>query len=45
MLFQAETLSLTGRENLRRDLLAYCARDTEVMVGLLERLREMERAR
>lgn len=29
------------RDQLRRDLLAYCERDTEAMVRLLERLREL----
>ncbi len=41
MLFRPETLSEAEREQLRADLLAYCARDTEVMVGLLERLRTL----
>ncbi|MDH3291000.1 MAG: DUF2779 domain-containing protein [Gemmatimonadota bacterium] len=44
MLFKPETLSPAERETLRDDLLAYCARDTEVMVALLERLRGMETA-
>jgi hypothetical protein len=39
MLFKPETLTRHKRDALRKNLLAYCRRDTEVMVGLLERLR------
>ena len=45
MLFKPETLTRPKRAALRKDLLAYCRRDTEVMVGLLERLRELAAAR
>lgn len=41
MLFKPETLSGPEREQLRSELLAYCARDTEVMVALLDRLRAL----
>jgi predicted RecB family nuclease len=41
MMFEPESFQDTERAKLRKDLLAYCKRDTEVMVGLLGRLRGM----
>jgi hypothetical protein len=41
--FLFDTLAAAERETLRRDLLAYCARDTWALVLLLERLRELAR--
>jgi predicted RecB family nuclease len=39
LLLQPDSIPRVEREKLRRDLLAYCERDTAVMVGLLETLR------
>jgi hypothetical protein len=42
LLFVAHKIAADRRATLRADLLAYCERDTEAMVRLLERLRELE---
>jgi hypothetical protein len=42
LLFVAHKIAPDRRATLRTDLLAYCERDTEAMVRLLERLRELE---
>jgi len=44
MLLRPETFAPGEREALRRDLLAYCERDTWAMVKLLEALRELAAA-
>jgi hypothetical protein len=41
MMLKPETFAEGEREDLRRDLLAYCERDTWAMVRLVERLREL----
>ncbi len=41
LLLDPESFAPGEREQLRRDLLAYCERDTWAMVKLLERLREL----
>ncbi len=41
LLLDAEALTLTQQKTLRRDLLAYCERDTLAMVKLHERLEEL----
>ena len=41
LLFVADKIPHAERDRVRRDLLAYCERDTWAMVGLLERLREL----
>ena len=41
MLLRPGTFREDEREGLRRDLLAYCERDTWAMVRLLERLEEI----
>jgi hypothetical protein len=41
LLFVAHKIAPEKRAQLRTDLLAYCERDTEAMVRLLERLREL----
>jgi len=41
LLFVAHKIASEKRDRLRTDLLAYCERDTEAMVKLLERLREL----
>lgn len=41
LLFVAHKIAPEKRVQLRADLLAYCERDTEAMVKLLERLREL----
>jgi predicted RecB family nuclease len=42
-LFEPERFTDTEKADLRRDLLAYCERDTFVMVGLLGRLHQLAR--
>jgi hypothetical protein len=41
LLLAGETIPTEEREQLRRDLLEYCKRDTEAMVMLVRRLREL----
>jgi predicted RecB family nuclease len=41
LLFVADRIPRQERDRVRRDLLAYCERDTWAMVRLLERLREL----
>jgi hypothetical protein len=41
LLLEPDSFAPGERERLRRDLLAYCERDTRVMVRLLERLKEL----
>ena len=38
MIFGGPSLSAEERETLRESLLAYCRRDTEAMVALVDRL-------
>jgi hypothetical protein len=40
LLLKPDSIPRMEREKLRRDLLAYCERDTAVMMGLLETLKE-----
>lgn len=44
LLFVADRIPLQERDRVRKDLLAYCERDTWAMVRLLKRLRELASA-